>query len=110
MITTLSLDELMNEIGVKSAPQKQFIISFVENLVFPKKANPARLRRNNCWMYKHGSHQDWKSGKTWINGKAFSSQGKVREFCQDWKSLGKIREFYSKYWKNQKKLGKFVSQ
>ena len=66
----------------------------------------------------HGSHRDWKSGKTWKNGKAFSSQGKVREFCQDWKSQGilakilekqenlnkkmffvKVREFYSKCWK-----------
>ena len=50
----------------------------------------------------HGSHWDWKSGKTWKNGKAFSSQGKVREFCQDWKSQGKVREFCPKYWKNRK--------
>ena len=27
-----------------------------------------------------GSHSDWKTWKTWKNGKAFSSQGKVREF------------------------------
>ena len=27
--------------------------------------------------HKQGSHSDW---KTWKNGKAFSSQGKVREF------------------------------
>ena len=67
----------------------------------------------------HDSHRDWKSGKTWKNGKAFSSQGKVREFCQDWKSQGilpkilekqenlnkknvffvKVREFYTKCWK-----------
>ena len=66
----------------------------------------------------HGSHWDWKSGKTWKNGKAFSSQGKVREICQDWKSQGilpkilekqenlnkkiffvKVREFYTKCWK-----------
>ena len=33
-----------------------------------------------------GSHSDW---KTWENGKAFSSQGKVREFWTDWKSQGK---------------------
>ena len=33
-----------------------------------------------------GSHSDW---KTWENGKAFSSQGKVREFLTDWKSHGK---------------------
>ena len=24
---------------------------------------------------EHGCHLDWKSGKTWKNGKAFSSQG-----------------------------------
>ena len=28
-------------------------------------------------MVPQGSHSDW---KTWKNGKAFSSQGKVREF------------------------------
>ena len=28
-------------------------------------------------MKNQGSHSDW---KTWKNGKAFSSQGKVREF------------------------------
>ena len=51
----------------------------------------------------HGSHQDWKSGKTWKNGKAFSSQGKVREFCQDWKSQGKSGNFAQ----NTGKTGKF---
>ena len=54
----------------------------------------------------HGPHRDWKSGKTWKNGKAFSSQGKVREFCQDWKSQGillKILEDQEKlYWKIEK--------
>ena len=35
-------------------------------------------------MYQ-GSHSDWKTWKTWKNGKAFSSQGKVREFCQSGK-------------------------
>ena len=39
----------------------------------------------------HGSHRDWKTRKSWKNKKAFSSQGKVREF-------------YSKYWKNRKEL------
>ena len=34
---------------------------------------------------KQSSHSDW---KTWKNGKAFSSQGKVREFWTDWKSQG----------------------
>ena len=52
----------------------------------------------------HGSHSDW---KTWKNGRAFSSQGKVREFypkCQknqkkiDWKMEKK------KYWKSQGNL------
>ena len=31
-------------------------------------------------LIKQGSHSDWKNWKTWKNGKAFSSQGKVREF------------------------------
>ena len=44
----------------------------------------------------HGSHRDWKSGKTWKNGKAFSSQGKVREFCQDWKSQGILPKILEK--------------
>ena len=63
----------------------------------------------------HGSHWDWKSGKTWKDGKAFSSQGKVREFCQDWKSQGillkileKSEKFilgnWKKYWKSQGNL------
>ena len=46
-----------------------------------------------------GSHSDWKNWKTWKNGKAFSSQGKVREFWTDWKSQGKVRENHTKYWK-----------
>ena len=44
----------------------------------------------------HGSHRDWKSGKTWKNVKAFSSQGKVREFCQDWKSQGILLKILEK--------------
>ena len=32
---------------------------------------------NGIGNYCQGSHSDW---KTWKNGKAFSSQGKVREF------------------------------
>ena len=35
------------------------------------------------------------------NGKAFSSQGKVREFWIDWKSQGKVRENHTKYWKTE---------
>ena len=48
-----------------------------------------------------GSHSDWKNWKTWKNGKAFSSQGKVREFLTDWKSQGKVRENHTKYWKTE---------
>ena len=39
----------------------------------------------------HGSHTDW---KTWKNGKTFSSQGQVGEFCTDWKSQGNLGNFY----------------
>ena len=39
---------------------------------------------HNPWIIAvtqiQGSHSDWKTWKTWKNGKAFSSQGKVREF------------------------------
>ena len=41
-----------------------------------------------------------KQGKLGKMGRHFP----VGEFCQDWKSQGKIGEFYSKYWKKQKKL------
>ena len=36
--------------------------------------------RQGCSGEPQGSHSDWKNWKTWKNGKAFSSQGKVREF------------------------------
>ena len=62
----------------------------------------------SCWfsmgvwkLYLQGSHSDWKTWKTWKNGKAFSSQGKVREFWTDWKSQGKVRKNHIKYWKTQ---------
>ena len=58
----------------------------------------------------HGFHWDWKLGKTWKNGKAFSSQGsqgilsrleKSGNFTQNtgkiWKKL---------YWKIEKNTGK----
>ena len=45
-------------------------------------------------QFSQGSLSDW---KTWKNGKAFSSQGKVREF--EW--TGKIRE-------NIQNTGKFM--
>ena len=48
-----------------------------------------------------------KLGKTWKNGKTFSSQGKVREFCQDWKSQGILLKILEKlYWKIEKNTGK----
>ena len=50
-----------------------------------------------------GSHSDWKNWKTWKNGKAFSSQGKVREFEQ----TGKVREKSGKTTQNTGKLRKF---
>ena len=59
-----------------------------------------------------GSHSDWKNWKTWENGKAFSSQGKVREFWTDWKSQGKVRENHTNTGKLrafQKKLFVFFS-
>ena len=56
------------------------------------------LFTNYGWAIVQGSHSDW---KTWKNGKAFSSQGKVREFWTDWKSQGKVRENHTKYWKTQ---------
>ena len=37
-------------------------------------------KKKDNLMYNQGSHSDWKNWKTWKNGKAFSSQGKVREF------------------------------
>ena len=58
-----------------------------------------------------GSHWDWKSGKTWKNRKAFSSQGKVMEFCQDWKSQGILLKILEKLEKViLEKSGKFVSK
>ena len=60
----------------------------------------------------HGSHGHWK------NGTAFSSQVKVREFCQDWKSQGILLKILEKSEKNYtgklkkilEKSVKFVSQ
>ena len=43
----------------------------------------------------HGSHREWKTGKTWKMGRHFP----VREFCQDWKS----RRILLKKLENQKK-------
>ena len=40
-----------------------------------------------------GSHTEW---KTWENGGTFSSQGKVREFCADWKSQGNLDKILEK--------------
>ena len=57
--------------------------------------------------WEQGSHSDWKTWKTWKNGKAFSSQGKVREFWTDWKSQGKVRENHTKYWKTETNWDKY---
>ena len=48
----------------------------------------------------HGSHRDWKSGKTWKMGRHFP----VREKSGNFVKTGKIREFYSEYWENGKNL------
>ena len=48
--------------------------------------NSVLIENNGVTPEWQGSHSDW---KTWKNGKAFSSQGKVREFWTDWKSQGK---------------------
>ena len=37
-----------------------------------------------------------KTEKTWENGRAFSSKGKVRKFCQDWKSQGILPKILEK--------------
>ena len=55
-------------------------------------------------LASQGSHSDW---KTWKNGKAFSSQGKVGEFWTDWKSQGKVREKSGKITQNTGKLREF---
>ena len=39
-----------------------------------------KLIETTTLQFVQGSHSDWKTWKTWKNGKAFSSQGKVREF------------------------------
>ena len=46
------------------------------------------------------------TGKPGKMGKHFP----VREKSGNYVKTGKVREFYSKYWKNQKMSGKFVSQ
>ena len=38
-----------------------------------------------------GPHRDWKKGR------AFSSQGKVREFLSDWKNQGILPKMLGKY-------------
>ena len=38
------------------------------------------FEEKNSKPKRQGSHSDLKTWKTWKNGKAFSSQGKVREF------------------------------
>ena len=49
------------------------------------------MRRGFEGKLEHqGSHTNWKNGKT------FSSQGKVREFCADWKSQGNLDKILEK--------------
>ena len=103
----------------------QFLANFNDGLVLRLFEIPQAIRRQNsrritirqiwksrlngwmviwrlfCLRITQGSHSDWKTWKTWKNGKAFSSQGKVREFWTDWKSQGKVRENHTKYWKTQ---------
>ena len=54
----------------------------------------AKIHIKNQDYYKQGSHSNW---KTWKNGKAFPSQGKVGDF---W-TAGKVGENHTKYWKTQ---------
>ena len=51
-----------------------------------------------------GFHSDWKNWKTWKNGKAFSSQGKVREIWTDGKSQGKPHKILENWGYFQKKI------
>ena len=44
----------------------------------PSFINEGIAIRLSIWIYQ-GSHSDW---KTWENGKAFSSQGRVNKFCE----------------------------
>ena len=47
----------------------------------------------------------------WKNGKPFSSRGKVRKFCQDWKGQGILPKILEKLEKFVlENSGKFVSQ
>ena len=49
-----------------------------------------------------GSHRDWKTLENW---RAFSGQGKVREFCMKyWKIRKKKVENFTIYWKRQGNL------
>ena len=47
--------------------------------------------------YSYGSHQDWKTGKT-------RRHFPVREKSGNFAKSGKVGEFYTKYWRNQKKI------
>ena len=46
-------------------------------------------------LHHQSSHSDM---KTWKNVKAFSSQGKVREFWTEWKSQGKSHKILKSSW------------
>ena len=74
---------------------------------------PSTLTSQELTVNVHGTHRDWTSGKTWKNGKAFSSQGillrleKSGNFTQN---TGKILKSYTgKLNRILEKSGKFVS-
>ena len=62
-----------NEIWSMSGRYASYWNAFLFNHVFRN-----ILKENVCII--RVPHSDWKNWKTWKNGKAFSSQGKVREF------------------------------
>ena len=78
---------------LKSSRLKRVVLI---NMVFIRNQAPSQIEATPCFLegYKlQGSHTDW---KTWKNRKTFSSQGKVREFCADWKSQGNLDKILEK--------------
>ena len=83
------------------------------NVVASSAAAAAALLQHSAGTFLSG-YYSWfppglEIGETWKNGKAFSSQGKVTEFCQDWKSQNFTQntgKFEKLYWKIEKNTGK----